>query len=524
MARRKFRSLHAARVQVCRRAGILGVLTSGLSMRQIFLRWSYCLWLAAYASLTVAQDAPKYSARFDAPAQLVEIDLCLAQAHARVKFAADSAWAMRFIRDLRRDAGTTLSAGDGDWTASDWHVGECLRYRADFGAIAEARKPDVGWRLGDDLVAAPQLWLLRPDVQGDADAQLSLALPAGWSVSAPWRGAAPAPSAAATIAQPSAQAAAEKKLLFSIPNTSPDWSAAVAIGHFDEERIGLPGGVLRLTILHGADAQQREKLRAWFGRVAHAVLGAYGRLPLPDVQVMMIPVGARGQAVVFGQSIRGEGNALQLLIDPGRPAEEFADDWMAVHELSHLMHPYLGDRGSWLAEGLATYYQNILRARGGLLTPVQAWDRLAQGFQRGAAQPADGTLEQIAADMHRSHAFGRVYWAGAVFWLTVDRDLRRASAGRQGLDTVLSRFRDCCLPAYREWRPEDFVARLDALAGTELITRRYREFAALREFPDWKKVFADLGIRDDSAHLRLDDTARDATIRDAITRAWPERK
>jgi ribosomal protein S4 len=49
-------------------------------------------------------------------------------------------------------------------------------------------------------------------------------------------------------------------------------------------------------------------------------------------------------------------------------------------------------------------------------------------------------------------------------WLTVDRDLRRESAGKVGLDTVLSRFRDCCLPAYRAWRPEDFVARLDDIA------------------------------------------------------------
>jgi hypothetical protein len=65
--------------------------------------------------------------------------------------------------------------------------------------------------------------------------------------------------------------------------------------------------------------------------------------------------------VHFGQSIRGQGNALELLVDPTRPAAEFADDWTAVHELSHLMHPYLGDRGTWLAEGLATYYQNVLR-------------------------------------------------------------------------------------------------------------------------------------------------------------------
>ena len=452
-----------------------------------------------------AQDAPSYTVEFDAAKLTASVELCLAQAHARVAFAADSAWAMGFVHDLRRGEGRAVDVGSGEWTATDWQAGECLHYRADLGALADTRKPDVGWRLGDDMAIAPQLWLLRPDVQGDADAQLRIALPAGWSISAPWRELSRGENSAAA-----------KNMRFSIPTTPADWSATVAIGHFDEEKIALPGGVLRLAILHGADEKQREKLRAWFDRVAHAVLGAYGRLPLADVQVLMIPVGAREQAVVFGQSVRGEGNALQLLIDPSRPAAEFADDWKAVHELSHRMHPYLGDRGSWLAEGLATYYQNVLRARGGLLTPNQAWDRLAEGFRRGMAQPAGGSLEETADGMHRSHSFAQVYWAGAAFWLTLDRDLRRASAGKQGVDSVLAKFRDCCLPAYRQWRPETFVARLDALAGTRIFEQRYREFAALREFPHWQSVYADLGIHDQGGHLRFDDDAAHAARRAAI--------
>ena len=457
------------------------------------------------ASALHAQDAPSYAIEFDAATLTADVELCLAQSHARVAFAADSAWAMGFVHDLRRGEGRVVDAGSGEWTAGDWQAGECLRYRADLGALADTRKPDVGWRLGDDMAVAPQLWLLRPDVQGDADAHLRIALPTGWSISAPWRELSRGESTAAG-----------KNMRFSIPNTPADWSATVAIGHFDEEKIVLPGGVLRLTILHGVDERQHEKLRAWFDRVAHAVLGAYGRLPLADVQVLMIPIGARAQAVMFGQSVRGEGNALQLLIDPTQPVAEFADDWKAVHELSHLMHPYLGDRGSWLAEGLATYYQNVLRARGGLLTPNQAWDRLAEGFRLAMVRPVDGGIEQTAAGMHRSHSFAQVYWAGAAFWLTLDRDLRRASAGKQGVDSVLAKFRDCCLPAYREWQPETFVARLDALAGTRIFERRYREFIALREFPDWRSVYADLGIRDQGGNLRFDESAKDAAIRAAI--------
>ncbi|MBN8884555.1 MAG: hypothetical protein J0I77_02435 [Rudaea sp.] len=473
-----------------------------------------CAWLLPAIATAAADEAWRYRAVFDAAKQSMRVSVCARDAHARIAFAADSAWAMRFIADIARDGSGAMTQGSGGWSADDWHAGECLSYRADLAAIAAEHKPDVGWRSGDDIVAAPQLWLLRPDAPA-GEARIRVELPAGWSISAPWRSVlAPSPTKGDEKQPPKDVAIKE----FVIPDTPADWSASVAFGHFDERRIELPGGVLRLSILGGVEPAQKEKLERWFGRVARAVLGAYGRVPLPDVQVLMIPVAGRGRAVVFGQSVRGQGNALQLLIDPSRAESEFDDDWMAVHELSHLMHPYLGDRGSWLAEGLATYYQNVLRARGGLLTPAQAWDRLAEGFGRGAGAGGDETLEQTAEGMEHTHNFQRVYWAGAAFWLTVDRDLRRASGGKVGLDTALSRFRDGSLPAYRQWRPEDFVAKLDALAGSTLISARYREFAAMRGFPDWRSIYADLGIGDRGGRMRFDEQARDAAIREAIMR------
>jgi hypothetical protein len=500
------------------------------SAMPLFPRLMLLAALHAVPALAVTDDGPHYAVTFDAQSQSAAVRLCLSQQHASVGFAADSGWAMRFATELKRDSGSAVDAGEGGWTAHDWRAGECLAYRADLRAIAAEHKPDVGWQMGADFIAAPQLWLLRPDVQGAADADLYIELPAGWSISAPWRELGREtvpPSTTAEITGQPRPAAPATSIRFHIPNTPPDWSAAVAFGHFGEERIVLPGGVLRLAVLEGADTAERARLHTWIEHVSKAVLSAYGRLPLPEVQVVVIPVGQLGvasggvramnpQAVHFGQSIRGEGNALELLVDPSRPAEEFADDWTAVHELSHLMHPYLGDRGAWLAEGLATYYQNVLRARSGMLTPAQAWDRLYEGFKRGAKAQSDESLDEVAQNMHRSHAFQRVYWAGAAYWLTVDRDLRRDTHGAMNLETALSRFRDCCLPAYRQWQPQDFVARLDALAGSAVFAKRYREFAQMRHFPDWGKLYAELGIRDGGEHLAFDAAANDAAIREAI--------
>jgi hypothetical protein len=464
------------------------------------------------AAAVAAADAPRYTVSLDGTTLQAQVELCLAHAHQQLTFEADSPSAMHFVDGIKRSGKGSIEAGDGEWNAPDWAAGECLSYRADLAGIAATHDQDIGWKVGEDIVTAPQLWLLHPDVQGDDDADLSITLPDGMAVSAPWQ----------RVGRDGASTH------FHIVSTPPSWSAAVAFGHFSEERIELPGGVLRLTILSGTDAEQRKKLHDWLAHVSRAVLSAYGRLPLADVQVLMIPVGQLGmaqrtvarfapRAVHFGQSIRGEGNALELLVDQTRPASEFDSDWIAVHELSHLMHPYLGDRGSWVSEGLATYYQTILRGRAGLLTRTQTWDRLRQGFIDNDGKQYDVPLDQAAAAMHRNHDYQRIYWSGAAFWLTVDRDLRRDSGGKLSMALALSRFRDCCLPSHRQWRPQDFFARLDGLLGVETFSKRYREFAALKQFPDWKKVYADLGIRDDAAgHVEFVADAPDAAARDQI--------
>lgn len=489
-----------------------------------------------------AQDAPQYTIRFGAQSQNLSVRLCLAQAHTRVVFDADSSWAMRFVHDLRRDSGQAIGTNEDDWTAANWRAGECLAYRADLDAIAATHRRDVGWRLGDDLVTAPQLWLLRPNVQGDADARVRVFMPPGWTISVPWLQATsppraavgkvaqssklsveqsvPSPATAKINQHPSARAPAQDtSRWFVIANTPSDWSATVAFGHFTEERIELPGGTLRLSILYGADAGQQEKLRTWLRQVSRAILTAYGSLPVADVQVLMIPASTHSRAVIFGQHTRGEGNALHLLINPTRPLSEFMHDWIAVHELSHLMHPYLGDSGSWLAEGLATYFQNVLRARAGLISVQQAWEELADGFTRGQRMTGTDTLVGAARNMHQSHAYARIYWAGAAYWLTVDSDLRRNSGGKLDIDIALSRLRNCCLHDYRRWKPDDFVARLDTLLGVHTFSTRYRQFSAMRKFPDWQNLFKNLGIREVDGHVTYDNAARDAKVRDAIMAA-----
>jgi hypothetical protein len=456
----------------------------------------------AFASTAALAATPSYAMRYDADTETMSVRVCISDAAPRVRFTVDSG-AARYIDAVRRDEDSTLAHERDAWTATDWHAGECLAYRAALGRIADdAARRGGGMRRKDALLSDPGAWLLRVDGASGA-AEADVALPPGYAISAPWHPLSPNGSARR----------------FSIVPTPSDWIARIAVGRFDEQRIALGGGALRVAILGVDDAARRRELGAWIARMARATLSAYDRLPLADVQALIVPARGDGrESVVFGESTRGQGHGVTLFIDPSQPVSALDRDWVAVHELSHQFHPYLGDRGSWLAEGLATYYQNVLRARAGLMTPAEAWQQIDAGFARGqgATSAHDIPLEDIGTGAKGHANFMRTYWSGVAFWLEADLALRRSSGNRLNVDEALRHFGACCLPDDRGWSPADFVAKLDALVGSDVFGKRFAAYRARRDFPDLDAAYRDLGIVRDGDRLRFDEHASAAGVRRAI--------
>jgi len=459
---------------------------------------AFVLALAA-GSAVAADDAPaRYTLQYDAAAETMAVRLCLPFAEDAVRFTADRV-AARFVEAIARVNGPAPAREGGVWTASGWHAGECLSYRAALGRIVDAGDRGLGARHGGTIVLDPDVWLLRTD---DADrrapAEVDVELPPGYAISAPWH---PLPGSDGQR--------------FRMSPTPKDWLARIAIGKFGSENIALRGGTLRLSIVDGADASQRAMLETWLAHVSRATLSAYGKLPLEDVQVLIVPDrDTNNEAVGFGQSSRGQGHALTLFVDHDKSAKAFDRDWVAVHELSHLFHPYLDDEGSWLAEGLATYYQNVLRARVGLLTPAQAWEQIDYGFARGRGATRANDIP-LGASGERPN-FMRIYWSGTAYWLEVDAELRRTSNNRLDIDEALRRFDDCCLPSYRAWEPAEFVGKLDALMGTDVFRKHFDAYATRRDFPDLKPLYARLGLVRAGDDITFDDAAPDAGVCVAI--------
>jgi predicted metalloprotease with PDZ domain len=246
------------------------------------------------------------------------------------------------------------------------------------------------------------------------------------------------------------------------------------------------------------------------------VADLYGRFPQPQVQIMVAP-GARGrEPTPSAYVVRGGNPAVHFFINQRRPMQEFFDDWTAVHELSHLLLPYVQYDDAWLSEGMATYYQNVLRARSGRMTEREAWERLQTGFVRGRDTAAGMTLAQATESMYRGGTFLRVYWEGAAMMLIADVRLRQITAGKQSLDTALSMLNECCNSTERAWSARELFGKLDAITGTSVFGELYDQYVVAKEFPDLAQTYRLLGIAVRSNGLEFTSDPRETQLRNAI--------
>ncbi|MFO0608681.1 MAG: hypothetical protein U0324_36280 [Polyangiales bacterium] len=397
-------------------------------------------------------------------------------APARVRLRDDTA----AIVDVTR--GARLPSADGLVTLAP--ATRCVRQ--EFAASGDARE-------AGGFVLSHRAWLWGPEpMTAGLRQEARYELPPGWSVSTPWDGPA------------------------AIDPTAMQWGGYTVVGPFARETFTLGGIVLDVARL-GGTSRPELPVRAWLGRAVEAIRTLDPALPIPRVQVILTPSPGNPEGVSFGLVSRGGGRSVLLLVDPMAAPEAFRDDWQATHEFTHLLQPVLVDDDAWLSEGMATYYQEVLRARVGAITRETCWAHLANSMRAGHAMGGDRTLAEASASMRRTHRYARVYWWGAAFALTLDVALRRAGssldAAARGLHAAAAR------DPGRAWRATEALAAMDASLGTTACSELGRAALAARAYPDVEAALRELGVRVEAdGAVRFDDAAPLAAVREAITR------
>jgi hypothetical protein len=364
---------------------------------------------------------------------------------------------------------STLACGGGDspdaWIpgtvdgrtllATVTRVGGCLRFEVRWPAdrsVVESRWFAVE---REQVVAPVGLWLWRPtDLGPEASATLRVDASSGVRLVTPWP------------TTPDGAAFHLGRSTFARPNV-------VVFQRAEVIQLDTAFGPLRVAERAGfpTDLALTEARSTWLRAAADEVAGLYGHAPRRAVLVLLQPVPAEvagDDPVPFGETQRGGGGTVSLHVSTSLNPESARTDWVAVHELVHLGVPVMTADDAWLYEGLASYYQNVLRARSGRLSVEAAWASLSDGFRRGASTRTRRSLWDESRDMRTTHAYWPVYWGGALWAMRADLALRKARPGHGGLDEVMRGWVEG-LDTSRFDRALSLLAQADATLGVDVL-------------------------------------------------------
>ena len=379
----------------------------------------------------------------------------------------------------------------------------CIRYQVDLGEFrgGHQRGGAPTAHVGADLLTDLGVWFWRPDaLAAEEDIEVSFDLPPGIAASVPW-----------TMVHSNAQ-----RPSYRIGHVPFDWPGAVVFGHFARRTLSVPGAELHVAILDSRPKADEAQILRAVEQAATAVTKLYGRFPVPSAQVVVAPNARGGGPVPMAYVMRGGGPAAHFFVNQRHPAAALRADWTMVHEFSHLLLPYVHSEDAWLSEGMASYYQHVLRARSGMIGAREAWQDMHDSFVHGIRTLPGMTLAQATERMYQSGDFMRVYWEGAAIMLLADQRLRARSGGKQSLDTALDQLQRCCLAPDVGWRAVDLFSKLDTITGTSVFGELHGAYVDSEQLPDVGAAYRLLGIRLEAGKIALDDSAPQREDRDAI--------
>ncbi len=254
-------------------------------------------------------------------------------------------------------------------------------------------------------------------------------------------------------------------------------------------------------------AMSDDMLREWISDAANATVPLFGRFPVDHATLFVVP--ARGEdEVVFGKVLSLAGASVVVVVGDQMQPTSRHRDWVLVHELFHLGFPTFRGEGRWLGEGLATYYEPILRARAGWMTEGEVFRQFARNMTRG--QPTQSTT----AGLSTREDLDTIYWGGALFCFVADVRIREETRGKKSLDDVVRATLAKGGDATRVWTVRDVIRLGDAVTGTTVLSDMYEKHANHGERIDLEGTLAALGVPQDGREV--DDSRPLAWVRHGI--------
>jgi hypothetical protein len=147
----------------------------------------------------------------------------------------------------------------------------------------------------------------------------------------------------------------------------------------DEVRLGKV--TLRIQSRGAAPDVGLTGLRDWVLRSAGIVTAYFGEFPVTGVSI-------RGSTT--DSSSMGSGRTygypqprIEVNVGQHISLASLNDDWVLVHEMSHLSLPAMDESHTWLAEGVAVYVEGVARAQAGNISETRLWAEYETSMPKG---------------------------------------------------------------------------------------------------------------------------------------------
>ncbi len=356
----------------------------------------------------------------------------------------------------------------------------------DLGAFAAADDDmNAAMPYGDGVLVTPAFLLPLPETDAAATLRFRVTFADGGVIH--------------TALQPDAQGR------YAVPLARIDEVGPLLLG--EVSAVGLVADPQLTLALPTGTALAPEQLTAWVDAVAEGNRRFWGGSPAQHGLVILVPSPRDG--VPVGRVLSLGGSVVTALVGKGATARDLYDDWVLVHEFLHLGSPMMRDAGPWLNEGIATFYEPVLRARAGWKSEDDVWREWITQMPRGLPAMTDIGLSNAGR--------GGIYWGGAVFVLMAEIELLQASQGTYGFSDCLRQVLADGGDATTKWPTMRLLQSCDKTIGQDVLAALAQRHIAKGSTMSLDEIWRKLGVTlSEDGKIIYDDSAELAWLRPLI--------
>ena len=326
-------------------------------------------------------------------------------------------------------------------------------------------------------------------------------------------------------------AVADLQNTFRAENFDVLYDSPVEVGTFQTLRFEVRGIPHRIVI-DGEGNYDAEKVRNDVQKIVETAANLMGELPYHDYTFILNlrSTGGGGlehlnsTALIFRRSgFRPESSYQGFL---RLVAHEYFHLWNVKRIRPDALGPFDYTQENytkllWVAEGLTSYYENILTRRANLISDKDTLKDFAANIQNLQNTPGrlamsveeasfDAWVKYYRPDENSVNSQISYYDKGQILGLLLDLQIRQLSGGAHSLDDVMRYLYTEFFKQNRNYTPEDFQRACELQAGRSLDDF-FRRYVRGREELDYNDALAGVGLRLITVSKAAGDNAPDNT-------------